>query len=70
MKLNNTQARIIQAALVLAVEKDDVLWDDLSDEDKSTARDLLSSLESDGDDDDDDWEEEDEEDDEEGDDEE
>ena len=61
MKLNSNQARIVQAALVLAVEKEDVLWDDLSEDDLNTARDLLSSLESveDDDDGDGDWEDDD-----------
>jgi hypothetical protein len=61
VKLSTTDKRIVQAALVQVVEGDDVLWDDLSEEDKSRAQDLLGLLEvelseDEDDDDDDEWE--------------
>lgn len=62
MKLNTTDKRIVRAALVQVIEGDDVLWDDLSEEDKSRAQDLLGLLEvelaevEEEDEEDDDWE--------------
>lgn len=67
MKLTTTDKRIVQAALVQVVEGDDVLWDDLSEDDKSRAQDLLGILEAelaedeDDEDDEEEWEDEDEE---------
>lgn len=65
MKLNNTDKRIVCAALTYAVEGDDVLWDDLSDEDQVRAQELLglldielSEVEDDEEEDEEDWEDE------------
>ena len=44
MKLTNTDKRIVRAALTYAIDGDDVLWDDLSEEDQARAQDLNGLL--------------------------